>query len=259
MKKISLWILIVGFGLCLAAKPLPAEKLEAGKAALFLQGGKMVIGEIADLSRTRLVFTLRDGQEIALHRIWMINFVNTDWNFPAEREKMEKDQHYLIFRNDRMTSGKILDFSHNQGFQFDTKEAVPLAQVRRIYFTNELPSAYEERLAEQAEQQPGFVGTFSGEVALATGGGLRTVTLTLNADRTALLTQMSPQGQTPMAEQGTWWQNPDGTIAVQTSAQGRIRRAQTAPLVFRLEGDQLVAVQFDPKVWGGGGLRLKKT
>lgn len=258
MKKTWLWILIMGFGLSLSATSLPAEKLEAGKAAFFLQGGKMVVGELADLSRTRLVFTLRDGQEIALHRIWMINFVNTDWNFPAEREKMEKDQHYLVFRNDRMTSGKILDFSHNQGFQFDTKEAVPLAQVRRIYFTNELPSAYKEQLAEQAEQQPGFIGTFSGDIS--SGAGVwKTVTLTLNADRTVLLTQMSPQGQTPMAEQGTWWQNPDGTIAVQTSAQGRIRRAQTAPLIFRLEGDQLVAVQFDPKVWGGGGLRLKKT
>jgi hypothetical protein len=257
MKKTWPWILIMSFGLCLSATSLPAEKLEAGKAAFFMQGGKMIIGALGDLSRTRLVFTLKDGQEIPMPRIWMINFVNTDWNFPAEREKMEKDKHYLFLRNDDMTSGKIIDFSHNQGFEFDTKERVPLAKVRRIYFTNELPAAYQDRLAGEGEQKPGFIGTFSG--GISSGAGIwKTVTLTLNADRTALLTQTTPQGQAPMAEQGTWTANPDGTITVQTSAQGRIRRAQTS-LVFRLENNELVAVQFDPRVWGGGGLRLKRT
>lgn len=259
MKNTWLWIVIMVFGLCLSATSLPAEKLEAGKAALFLQGGKMVIGEIADLSRTRLVFTLRDGQEFALHRIWMINFVNTDWNFPAEIEKMEKDQHYLIFRNDRMTSGKIIDFSHNQGFQFDTKEAVPLAQVRRIYFTNQLPDAYKSRLAEEEkEQKQSYVGTFRGEIPLSSGVA-RVVTLILNEDRTALLLQQYPQGKMPITEQGSWSDNPDGTITVQTSGQGQIRRLQTVPLVFRLENNDLIAVKFDQNIWGSGGLRLRRT
>jgi hypothetical protein len=160
MKKAWLWILIVAFGLSLSTGSLAAEELRAGEAAFFLQGGKMVIGEIADLSRTRLVFTLRDGQEIAIHRIWMINFVNTDWNFPEERERMKEDQHYLFFRNDRPTSGKIVDFSHNRGFEFDTKEAVPMAQVRRIYFTNRLPNEYQSRLDEEEAKQKNYVGTF---------------------------------------------------------------------------------------------------
>ena len=259
MKKTWLWMVTMAFGLCLSAASSPADKLEAGKAALFLQGGKMVIGEIADLSSTRLVFTLRDGQEIALHRVWMINFVNTDWNFPEERKKLEKDQHYLIFRNERMISGKIIDYSGARGFQFDTKEEVPIGQVRRIYFTNQFPPAYKSRLAEEEkEQKQSYVGTFSGEIPLSTGV-LRKVTLTLNADRTALLTQVYPQGQTPIAEQGSWSDNPDGTITVQTSGQGRIRRAQTAPLVFRLENNELVGVQFDQRVWGSGGLRLKRS
>jgi len=259
MKKTWLWSVILAFGLGLSMVSSPAEKLEAGKAALFLQGGKMVIGEIADLSSTRLVFTLRDGQEIALNRIWMINFVNTDWNFPEERKKMEKDQHYLIFRNERMTSGKIIDYSGARGFQFDTKEEVPMAQVRRIYFTNQLPSAYESRLAEQkAEQKPNFVGTFRGEIPVSAGGS-RIVTLVLNEDRTVLLTQEYPQARMPITEQGTWSDNPDGTITVRTSRPGQVRRLNVVPLVFRLENNELVAVQFDQTVWGNAGLRLKKT
>jgi hypothetical protein len=249
----------MAFGLGLSTKCLPAEELRAGEAAFFLQGGKMVIGEIADLSRTRLVFTLRDGQEIAIHRIWMINFADTDWNFPAERERMEEDQHYLFFRNDRMTSGKIVDFSHNRGFEFDTKEAVPMAQVRRIYFTNRLPDEYQSRLAEEeAKRKPNYVGTFRGDTP-SSAGGVRRVTLVLNEDRTVLLTQEYAPGSVPITEQGTWSDNPDGTITVRTSRPGRIRRLSVVPLIFRLEEDELVAVQFDQSIWGSAGLRLKRT
>ncbi|MGB7297111.1 MAG: hypothetical protein WBC70_16120 [Candidatus Aminicenantales bacterium] len=258
MKKTWPWIVTIGLCVCLSAGSLPAEDLEPGKAALFLQDGQMVIGQIEDLSRTPLILSLKDGREFALQSIWMISFVNTDWNFPKEREKMDKDQHYLIFRNGRMTSGKILDFSHIMGFQFDTEESVPLAQIRRIYFTSALPPAYQDRLAEEAGQKTGFVGTFSGDISSGVSVWKK-VTLTLNEDGTALLTQTFPQGQTPIAEQGTWAENPDGTITVRTTVQTQIRRAQTAPLVFRLENGELVAVQFDPKVWGGGGLKLKRT
>jgi hypothetical protein len=258
MKKTWLWIVPLAFGLGLCPKCLPAEELHAGEAALFLQGGKMVIGQIADFSRTRLVFTLRDGQEIAVHRVWMINFVNTDWNFPAERERMEEDQHYLFFRNDRMTSGKIVDFSHNRGFEFDTKEAVPMGQVRRIYFTNQLPNEYQSRLAEEEAKQKNYVGTFRGDTPLS-AAGVRKVTLVLNEDKTVLLTQEYAPGRVPVTEQGTWSDNPDGTITVRTSRPGRIRRLTVEPLIFRLEEDELVAVQFDQAIWGSAGLRLKRT
>ena len=258
MKKTWLWMAILSFGLCVPAKSLPAEDLEPGKAAFFLRGGEMIIGELGDLSRTRLVFTLRDGREFALSSIWMINFINTDWNFPEERAKMDKDQHYLISRTGRMISGKILDFSHNMGFEFDNGDRVRLAEVQRIYFTNVFPSAYQDRLAQEGGQQAGFVGTFSGDISSGVSVWKK-VTLTLNADGTALLTQTFPQGQTPIAQQGTWSQNPDGTITVSTTSQSRIRRVRTSPLVFRLENDELVAEQFDPKVWGAEGLRLKRT
>jgi len=261
MKKTWLWIVILAFGLCLFPKALPAEDLSAGRAAVFMQDGGMIVGEVVDISSTRLVLQLRDGQEFALHRIWMINFVNTDWNFPEERTRLEKDQHYLFFRNDRTTYGRIIDFSSTRRvFQFDTKEEVPIGEVRRIYFTNQLPSAYQSRLAEaETQQQPGFVGTYSAEVALASGV-LRTVTLTLNEDRTALLTQVYPQGQlTAAAEQGSWTENADGTITVRTNRPGQVRRARRVPFVFRLENNELVAVQFDQRVWGSGGLRLKRN
>jgi hypothetical protein len=259
MKKNWLWIVIMAFGLCLFPKSLPAEDLSAGRAAVFMRDGGMIVGEVVDIASTPLALELRDGQKLPLHQIWMINFVNTEWNFLEERQRLEKDEHYLFFRNDRITSGRIIDLISPLVFQFDTREEVPMTEIRRIYFTNQLPPAYQSRLAEvETGQMHGYVGTFSGDIALSSGV-LRTVTLTLNADRTALLTQVYPQGQMPVAEQGSWTDNPDGTITVSTSRQGRIRRVQRAPLVFRLENNELVAVQFDQRIWGSGGLRLKRN
>jgi hypothetical protein len=254
MKRTWLWVLIAAPVLCLALNFLSAQELFVANVSLHLQNGEMVAGEMVDISSTRLVVRLRDGREFPLHEIWMINFVGTDWNFPEERERLEKDEHYLFFKNDRLTSGRIVDFNRRV-FELDTKENVPVAQVRRIYFTNRLPSAYQSRLAEQ---KPNFVGTFSGDATLSTGVS-RKVTLTLNPDKTALLTQLDPRGQAPVAEQGTWFINDDGTITVRTSRPGQIRRLRTVPLVFRLENDELITVSFDRNIWGSAGVRLKRT
>lgn len=140
-----------------------AEDLEAGKAAIFMRGGEMIVGEVVDISSTRLVLQLEDGREFALDRIWMINFISTGWNFPEERKRLENNEHYLFFKNDQITSGRITDFSSTRRvFQFDTKEEVPIGRVRRIYFTNQLPPAYMSLLGEEGTgQKPRYVGTIA--------------------------------------------------------------------------------------------------
>jgi len=89
----------------------------------------------------------------------MINFINTDWNFPGERERMEKDEDYIFFKNNDITSGRIIDFSSTRRvFQLDPSEEVPIGRVRRIYFTRYLPPAYEARLREEeAAKKKGFL------------------------------------------------------------------------------------------------------
>ncbi len=259
MKRFWPWIAILACcGFCLFPKSLRAEDLGGGRGAVFMKDGRMVVGEVVDIAGRPLHLELRDGQKLPLQEIWMINFINTEWNFPAEREKLERNAHYLFYRDDRIISGRIVDLISPRVFQFETNEEVPLEEVKRIYLTNQLPSAYQSRLAEQeAKQTQNFVGTFSGQ-ATPPSGGSRTVTLTLYENKTALLTQVFPQGREPAAEQGVWKENPDGTITVSLSRPGGVRRAQNVPLVFRLEKDELVAVQFDQWVWGSGGLRLKR-
>jgi hypothetical protein len=258
MKKLIPVALISLCCLCLVSASLRADELKPGTAALFMQGGKMNVGEIVDISRTRLVLQLKDGREFSLERVWMINFINTDWNFPGERERMEKDEDYIFFKNNDITSGRIIDFSSTRRvFQLDTSEEIPIGRVRRVYFSRLLPPAYESRLKEEASRKPDFVGTYRGEIHLSSGEA-RVVFLMLNGDKTAQVRFEYPRGMQPTTQQGSWSENEDGTVSVRIVFPGRIRRPDQGPLVFKWENGELVATQYDPSLWGTGGLRLKK-
>jgi hypothetical protein len=87
----------------------------------------------------------------------------------------------------------------------------------------------------------------------------RTITLTLYVVKTATLEWVHSRAWLPVVERGSWAENPDGTITVRTVRVDQLQPAESTPLVFRLEKDELVAVQFDPKIWGTRGLRLKRT
>ncbi len=189
----------------------------------------------------------------------MINFINTDWNFPGERERMEKDEDYIFFKNNDITSGRIIDFSSTRRvFQLDPSEEVPIGRVRRIYFTRYLPPAYEARLREEeAAKKKDFFGTYKGAIRLSSGQ-VRAVTMILNEDNTAQVRFEYPQGRLPPTQQGIWSENVDGTITVRFAFSGQIRRANQQPLVLKWENDELVAIQYDQNVWGTSGLRLKK-
>jgi hypothetical protein len=257
MKKLSSYLLIAAGCLWLFPQSLPAEALKAGTAAIFMQGGKMNVGEIVDISRTRLVLQLKDGREFSLERVWMINFINTDWNFPEERKMMEKDEDYVFFKNNDITSGRIIDFSSTRRvFQLDTSEEIPIGRVRRIYFSRSLPPAYESKLKAE---RPNFVGSYQGEIRLSSGE-VRKVFMSLNNDRTAQFRFEIPQLKTPVTQQGTWAENPDGTITVQiiSSSSARVQQPGQQSLIFKWVNNELSAIQYDQSVWGPGGLRLRR-
>jgi hypothetical protein len=253
-------MLLAGACLWLLPQSLPAEELQTGMAAIFMQGGKMNTGVIGDISRTRLVLQLKDGREFSLDRVWMINFINTDWNFPEERARMEKDEDYIFFKNNAITSGRIIDFSSTRRvFQLDPSEEVPIGRVRRVYFSRYLPPAYEARLREEeAAKKKNFVGTYKGEIRLPSGE-VRKVNLMLNEDKTAQVRFEYPQGRLSATQQGRWSENADGTVTVQFVFPGQVRRSSQQPLVLKWENDELVAIQYDQSAWGTSGVRLKKV
>jgi hypothetical protein len=137
MKKAVIFGLLA---LALAAGVVPAQRLRAGEQAIFLKSGDEIVGSIKDISSTRLVLGLADGTEIPLRDLWMINFVNDEWNFPQERNLIETNEHYVFLKSGDVASGRIVDMSSEQRvFEFETGEKFGIGQVRRIYFSRNVP------------------------------------------------------------------------------------------------------------------------
>ncbi len=106
MKKAVVFGILV---LVLAAGAVQAQRLRAGEQAIFLKSGDEIVGNIRDISSTRLVLELADGTEIPLRDLWMINFVNEEWNFPQERNLIETNEHYVFLKSGDVASGRIVD------------------------------------------------------------------------------------------------------------------------------------------------------
>lgn len=109
-----------------------------------------------------------------------------------------------------------------------------------------------------AESAPaGFPGTYG--VSLMLAGSETNMVLVLNEDSSVFVV-MRPVGQTTeIIVSGQWQDNGDGTATVTlTEMQGGQMLATPETISFRLEGDALVAFQFDETVYGADGFTLQR-
>ncbi|MCP2605027.1 hypothetical protein NLC29_02605 [Candidatus Aminicenantes bacterium AH-873-B07] len=160
MKKLGLLLCIL-FVILSYNNLIQSQTLRANEAAIFLRNGNMVIGKIIDISSTRRVLQLKDGTEIKLINIWMINFINTKWNFPEERRQITTADHYFFLKNGNIIYGRIVDFSTNlRVFELDTGEKIKIGAIRRIYLSKSVPY----RLRRQIEEKEVTIFLYSGNV-----------------------------------------------------------------------------------------------
>lgn len=137
MKKSVVLALL---GLLIVVGTASGQRLRAGEQFIILKNGDSMIGNIVDISSERLVLELRDGTNIPLRDLWMVNFVTEEWNFPQERNLIETNEHYVFLKSGDVASGRIVDFSSEQRvFEFETGEKFAIGQVRRIYFSKNVP------------------------------------------------------------------------------------------------------------------------
>jgi hypothetical protein len=133
MKK---YLVVLGFVLCVVAAGL-VQSRPAGAAedAVFLKDGNMIVGEITDISSNRMVVQFKDGSEIPLMNVAMINCVDRGKDFPDEAEQITTNQHYVFLKNGEVRMGKIVDYSSEQRvFEFATGEKFPHDMIKRVYF-----------------------------------------------------------------------------------------------------------------------------
>lgn len=137
MKKclcLAVVLIVLGAGIC------PGERLPQGTQAVFLKSGDIVNGRIVELAVPQLDLKLEDGTRVAVRDVWMINFENSDWDYPNERNILETNDHYVFQKSGDISSGRIASFAAEPpAFVFETGEKFPLAQCRRIYFSKAVP------------------------------------------------------------------------------------------------------------------------
>ena len=123
-----------------AARTAALERLPQGTQAIFLKSGETLRGKIVDVSIPQLDLKLENGAMIPLRDVWMINFETGDWDFPAERNIIESNDHYVFLKSGDIHSGRISAYSADQkSFVFETGEYFAFAQCRRIYFAKAVP------------------------------------------------------------------------------------------------------------------------
>lgn len=125
-----------------AKKPKQQDKGER-YASVFLMNGRMIEMPLSYLNSRKTGFT--DGLQINTHDIWMINFVDDNWNFAAERRRLNRRLDSIFLKNGNVVNDAIVDFNEKSGsFRFKRSEPIHESQIRRIYFCcNPLPNAYK--------------------------------------------------------------------------------------------------------------------
>ncbi len=150
MKKRFFVLVTIAFVNLIVGALSYCKDLPSGQQAIFLNSGTRLIGEIVDISSTRLVLQLRGGREILLSRIWMINFVNKNWYFPQELNKMETPEHYLFLKNNDIISGRIVDYSDRMRvFELEGGGKTEIGKLRRIYFSKTVPGKLSKTLSPE--------------------------------------------------------------------------------------------------------------
>ena len=259
MKKRSNGILLLIFALVFVTTWVPLCALESGESAIFLKNGNKIIGEIVDISSTRLVLQLKNGEEISLSKIWMINFNNEKWNYPDERRKIEGADHYVFLKDGGLTSGRILDFSSRQHvFELDNGEKIPIGRISRIYFAKHLPDELAEKLQEtqqEAQKENVFFGTFR-SIGPRTAGQPE-IELTLNQDMTARMNISTRPLMPASLLIGRWEVTASNIIVVRAEPQGATgATGQATVFTFRREGNDLIWENYERRAFGE--IRLRK-
>jgi hypothetical protein len=111
-------------------------------------------------------------------------------------------------------------------------------------------------LKQASEPAPGAVANTYKAILPAADAAQREMTLVLRADKSCTLTTEYAGKPNKFVEKGTWSNNGPFVIVVLTDMNGK---AEKNEITFEPKGDELVSTQWDKKLYGSDGLRLKKT
>jgi hypothetical protein len=177
MKLKSLFIILMMVFMTLS--------VNAAQSVTFLKDGNKITDVIIDMSSRIGKIEYQNNYKVHRNQVWMINYVDANWDFPNERSQLSNNTDTTFLRDGTVIKDKIIDFSSRRMvWEFTNTRAVHESQIKRIYFCcTTLPGAYK-----QETTSPGTPGTSNQNrysvTFLVTGKSIEVPLSYLNAQKT---------------------------------------------------------------------------
>lgn len=121
----------------------------------FLEDGTSITEAINDMLGTPLKFQYVSGRKIPKYKVWMINFIDDNWNFPEERSQVTCQKDTIFLKNGNVLMENIVNYNNRRRvFDFEAGGYARAAEVTRIYICGtKIPWVYEEKIQEEKKYE----------------------------------------------------------------------------------------------------------
>ena len=177
MKLKSLFIILMMLFMTLSAN--------AAKSVTFLKDGNKISDVIIDMSSQTGRIDYQGNYKVNRSQVWMINYVNSNWDYPNERSQLANNTDTVFLRDGTVLKDKIIDFSSRRWvWEFKNNRAIRDSQIKRIYFCcTRLPGAYKQETTSPGTPNTSNQNRYS-ITFLVTGKSIEVPLSYLNAQKT---------------------------------------------------------------------------
>ncbi|NIM17721.1 MAG: hypothetical protein GTO45_37615 [Candidatus Aminicenantes bacterium] len=126
-------------------KPTPSPDEGKRYSTSFIVDGRIVEYPLSYLNSQKTGFT--DGLQINTKDLWMINFIDDNWDFPGERQRLSNRMDTVFMNDGKIIYDNVMDFDKSSlTFRFGRTGSVHESEIKRIYFCcTKLPTTFTKR------------------------------------------------------------------------------------------------------------------
>ena len=81
------------------------------QCSAFFKDGNMVTGIVNFMSTRHPKIGFIDQGKFNLRNVWMLNFINNNWNYPNERKNLRRNSDTIFLRNGQAFYDKVITYS----------------------------------------------------------------------------------------------------------------------------------------------------
>ena len=126
-------------------KPTASQPQGKRYSTSFIVDGRTVEYPLSYLNSQKTGFT--DGLQINTKDLWMINFIDDNWDFPGERQRLNNRMDTIFMNDGKIIYDNVMDFNERSlTFRLGRTGSVHESEIKRVYFCcTKLPATFTKR------------------------------------------------------------------------------------------------------------------